>query len=144
MTYSVFTIGQVYLIRAEHDTDLIQFVTDFSQIKEIKTATFTALGALKTANLGFYNQTTHTYEEHFLDFPSELASCLGNISLKDGQPFVHAHAVLIDDHGTSFGGHLIAGSVFAAEIHLFDLKGAKLERAYDPLTDLSLWGVNQD
>jgi predicted DNA-binding protein with PD1-like motif len=144
MNHSSFTINQVYLIRAEHDSELIQFLTAFSKKQVISIATFTAIGALKNANLSFYNQSTHAYEEHSLTYPIELASCLGNISLKDGQPFVHAHAVLSDSKGNTFAGHLTSGIVFAAEIHIFDLTGPKLNRMYDPTTDLSLWSINSE
>jgi hypothetical protein len=64
---------------------------------------------------------------------------VGNISVKDGRPFVHAHAVLADKNGNTKAGHLLEGTVFAAEVYLRELKGAKLERKYDEVTGLSLW-----
>ena len=140
---SILTVCDTYLIRAEHNSDIIQFLTNFSRKKDINLATFTALGALKTAKLGFFNQQTHIYEEQFLDFPIELASCTGNVSLKEGKPFVHAHAVLSSEDGKTFGGHLVSGTVFAAEIHLFTLGGSQLERTYDEVTHLSLWNLNE-
>ncbi len=76
-----------------------------------------------------------------LDSPQEIASCVGNISVKDGRPFVHAHAVLADKNGNTKAGHLLEGVVFAAEVHLRELKGAKLERKYDKVTGLSLWDI---
>jgi predicted DNA-binding protein with PD1-like motif len=34
---------------------------------------------------------------------------------------------------------LLEGVVFAAEVHVCELRGAKLERKYDKVTGLSLW-----
>ncbi len=128
-------------MRAEHDSDLVQFVTELAETKRITVATFTAIGALKRAKLGFYDQEKHEYREITLDSPHEIASCVGNISVKDERPFVHAHAVLADKNGNVKAGHLLEGVVFAAEVHLRELKGAKLERKYDKVTGLSLWDI---
>jgi uncharacterized protein len=59
--------------------------------------------------------------------------------LKAGRPFVHAHAVLSDKNGRTMAGHLIEATVFAAEIHLIELKGMNLERELDEETGLFLW-----
>jgi hypothetical protein len=73
--------------------------------------------------------------------PQEVASCIGNISIKEGEPFVHAHAVLADQNGNTKAGHLIEGKVFAAEIHLTELIGEELVRKDDAVTGLSLWKI---
>jgi predicted DNA-binding protein with PD1-like motif len=141
--YTQFELGRNFLVRAEHNSDLIQFVTELAEKEGITAATFTAIGALKRAKLEFYDQKKHEYQEITLDSPHEIASCMGNISAKDGRPFVHAHAVLADKNGNTKAGHLLEGVVFAAEIHLRELKGAKLERKYDKVTGLSLWETEQ-
>jgi predicted DNA-binding protein with PD1-like motif len=96
---------------------------------------------LKSAKLGFYDQHKHEYSEHMLSAPQEIASCVGNISIKEGEPFVHAHVVLGDENGNVKAGHLLEGKVFAAEIHLFELLGEKIERENDAVTGLSLWDI---
>jgi len=143
MVYAKFDLGRNFLVRAEHDSNLVQFLTELAEKKGIITATFTAIGALKRAKLEFYDQEKHEYREITLDSPHEIASCVGNISVKDGRPFVHAHAVLADKNGNTKAGHLLEGVVFAAEVHLRELKGAKLARKYDKVTGLSLWEIEQ-
>jgi predicted DNA-binding protein with PD1-like motif len=143
MVYAKFDLGRNFLVRAEHNSDLVQFVTELAEKERIIVAAFTAIGALKRAKLEFYDQEKHEYQEITLDSPQEIASCIGNISVKDGKPFVHAHAVLADKNGNTKAGHLLEGVVFAAEVHLRELKGAKLERKYDKVTDLSLWETEQ-
>ncbi len=133
--------GRAFLVRAEHDSDMIKFIADFAKKQEITTATFTAIGALKSAKLGFYDQQKHEYSESTLSAPQEIASCVGNISIKEGEPFVHAHVVLGDENGNVKAGHLLEGKVFAAEIHLFELLGEKIERENDAVTGLSLWDI---
>jgi len=143
MVYAKFDLGRNFLVGAEHNSDLVQFVTELAEKEGIIVAAFTAIGALKRAKLEFYDQEKHEYQEITLDSPQEIASCIGNISVKDGKPFVHAHAVLADKNGNTKAGHLLEGVVFAAEIHLRELRGVKLERKYDKVTDLSLWETEQ-
>ena len=129
------------MVRLKCDADLIQSITELARSKGIEAGSFTAIGALKSARLGFYDQKSHEYREIGIDSACELASCTGNISLKDGVPFAHIHVVLADEAGNIKAGHLLKGVVFAAEVHLRQLEGPKLERKYDEVTRLSLWNV---
>jgi len=129
------------IVRLKHDADVVQSITELAKNKGIEAGSFTAIGALKRAKLGYYDQKNHEYREIRIDSPHEMASCVGNVSLKDGEPFIHAHVVLADEMGNTKAGHLLEGIVFAAEVHLRQLEGPKLERKYDELTGLSLWNM---
>ena len=102
-------------------------------------AVFTVVGAVKQVRLAYYDQARHEYQKIELNQPLEIASCFGNLSLKDGKPFAHLHAVLADEASKTYAGHLIKATVFAAELHLQELLGKKLEREYDQTTGLALW-----
>jgi len=141
MSYRKLDVGRIILVRVKHDSEIIKFVTELAKKNSIMTATFTAIGALKWAKLGFYDQEKHEYLESSLLAPQEIASCMGNISIKEGEPFVHAHAVLADQNGNTKAGHLLEGKVFAAEIHLTELIGEELVRKNDAVTGLSLWKI---
>ena len=134
-----YEIGSQIMMRVSHDADLIKQITDFAISRGIAAATFTCVGALKHAALGYYDQTGHEYRKIAIDSPHEIAVCVGNISIKDGAPFVHAHVVLSDDKADTKAGHLLAGTVFAAEVHITTLNGPVLQRGYDEVTGLSLW-----
>jgi predicted DNA-binding protein with PD1-like motif len=129
------------IVRLKQDVDLVQSMTELARNRGIEAGSFVAIGALKRARLGYYDQKNHEYREIKIDSPHEMASCVGNISLKDGKPFVHVHVVLADEKGNAMGGHLSEGIVFAAEVHLCQLEGLRLERKYDEATGLSLWNV---
>jgi predicted DNA-binding protein with PD1-like motif len=141
MSFAKFDVGRNLVVRAEHDSDLVEFLAELAKENGIMIATFTAIGALKYAKLGFYDQKTHEYSETLLLAPQEIAGCLGNISMKDGEPLVHAHAVLADRDGNTKAGHLLEGKVFAAEVHLIELLGTKLLRKNDAVTGLQLWDI---
>ena len=136
-----YNTGKELIMRLKHNTDIVQSIAEFARSKGVRAGNFTAIGALKRAELGYYDQRKHEYLKMRIDSPYELASCVGNVSLKDGEPFVHAHVVLSDEKGNTRAGHLLEGIVFAAEVHLSQLAGPKLERKYDEVTGLSLWNM---
>ncbi len=69
------------MVRLKHDADLVRSITELARSKGIEAGSFTAIGALKRARLGFYDQKNHEYREMKIDSPHEMASCVGNISL---------------------------------------------------------------
>lgn len=126
--------------RLPHGADLLEALTDLAHREGVKLAHIEALGAVKRARVGYFNQTKRVYGH--LDFPHamEILNLTGNVSLKDGEPFVHAHVTLADESGHAFGGHLVPGTIiFACEfvLHVFD--GEALERKSDKRTGLALW-----
>lgn len=66
---------------------------------------------------------------------------MGNISLKEGEPFVHANATLADSDSNTRGGHSLEGKVFAAEVHVTELIGIEIIRKNDAATGLWLWNL---
>jgi len=136
----VYDTGKVILERLPHGSDLLEAITDLARKNDVETGTVIAIGAVKRARIGFYDQITREYRERDIMEPMEITSCLGNISTKDGEIFVHAHVNLADREGQVVGGHLCPGTlIFAAECRISELRGDYLERGYDETTGLSLW-----
>jgi predicted DNA-binding protein with PD1-like motif len=131
--------GRSLLARMDHGAEIIGQITDIARDRKIKAAEISAIGALSRADLGFYDQDGQEYRVLALEEPVEIASCTGNISLLDGLPFVHAHAVLADSSGRALAGHLVRGTIFAAELFIQELPQADLHRSWDSPTGLKLW-----
>jgi len=131
---------QAFMGRLEKDEDLLNSLTEIVKEKEITTGFVKVIGAVQNAKIGFYNQETFEYQYKNIDREMEIVSCIGNISILDGEPFIHAHITLADEDGSCYGGHLAEGTtVFASEFFIQPLQGEKLERKYDEKTQLTLW-----
>ncbi|UCE29410.1 MAG: DNA-binding protein [Candidatus Bathyarchaeota archaeon] len=141
MPFAEFDLGKNLVVSADLDSDLVRFLAELAERRGITAAAFTAIGALKCAKLGFYDQEKREYQKITIGSPCEMASCIGNISTKNGKPFVHVHAVLANKDGNTKAGHLLEGVIFVAEIHLRELKGSRLERKHNETTNLSLWDM---
>jgi len=134
--------GRRFIGRFAFKSDLLASLTEFCKNEGITLGTFSIIGALTRAKLGYYRQDEKKYVECVnLEKKLEVTSCIGNISLKDSEVFVHAHVTLADHEGNCYGGHLMPGAeIFAAEYYIQELTGASLKRKHDPETGLSLWG----
>jgi hypothetical protein len=134
------SIGEVIWLKISYGEDLAEKISAFCSDQGIKSAYVSAIGALKRASIGYYDQKERKYVGKMIEKPLEIASFTGNVSLKDGKPFLHAHICLADEEGAVLGGHLNEGNIaFACECAIFCLKGKSLERKYDETTGLSLW-----
>ena len=133
--------GRIFIGRFKSKSDLLTSLTDFCKEKKVSLGVFSVIGALRNAKMGYYDQNAKKYTGCVsLDKKLEITSCVGNVSLKDGEIFIHAHITLADHDGKCYGGHLMPGSfIFAAEYYIKELTGSKLERKDDAETGLSLW-----
>lgn len=129
------------MARLTRESDLLEELTRMVTMLDIKAGTMQVIGAVSKLVLGYYHQDRREYET--LDLPGhwEIASGLGNISIRDGAPFVHVHIVGSGADGRAVGGHLVAGTiVFAAEAYVRALDGEPPVRTPDESTGLALWG----
>jgi uncharacterized protein len=131
-------IDSVYVIRLERGERIVESLTRFCRQKKIKAASFQGIGTCRRAELGFFQMRSCRY--NFRTFPQdfEITSLLGNVSLSQGRPFIHAHIVLGGSGYKAKTGHLKEAEVLATcEIVLVPMKGT-LPRKLDRASGLSL------
>ncbi len=135
--------GKIYMGKLAHWSDLLDEITSICNVHNIRLGRIEALGAVKKARLGFYDQEAQEYQFHDIDKHLEITNLIGNVSVKDGQPIVHAHITLADEDGNAYGGHLVPGTiVFACEIIIQSLEGPEFQRGFDDETGLPLWEMS--
>ncbi len=139
-----FKQGRCLLVRLDHGADIVKQISDLLDKEKIDVAAFFAIGALTEAEIAYYDQVSHEYKAISIKESVELVSCTGNVSLRDGRPFLHAHAALAFSDGKVVGGHLTSGLVFAAEAFIQELLGEPLVRVHDSITGLYLWDSRID
>jgi predicted DNA-binding protein with PD1-like motif len=84
-------------------------LTDLARREGIESAQITGLGGLSTALLAFGDPSMgeRVFKLVPVDQKSELVSLDGTVSLRNGQPSVHLHAVVALADGTTRGGHVL-------------------------------------
>jgi predicted DNA-binding protein with PD1-like motif len=136
MKYFVF--GPTYIIRLDAGEKIIESLKILCEQDKIGAGVLNGLGAVREAELGWFDREAKDYRTVRIHEPCEIVSLHGNISLLDGKPFLHCHIALGDKAFGVRGGHLREAVVSATcEITLtrfFD----ELERKKDDETGLYL------
>jgi len=132
--------GRAFVGRLATGTDLLAEIERFCAEQEIRAAWVSVVGAVSRAAFGYYEQDERRYLELSTDDHHEITSFTGNVSMRDGKPFLHAHAGFASRDGESVGGHLLPGCiVFVGEVTVREMSGVDLERVADEITGLALW-----
>ncbi len=132
--------GRAFAGRLATGSDLVEEIERFCLEREVTAAQVTVIGAVRRARYAYYEQGDHRYRELESDSHHEIVGFVGNVSLRDDKPFLHAHATFADADGATGGGHLLRGiEVFAAELMIRELGDVALIRLPDEETGLALW-----
>jgi len=133
-------LGRIFQFRVPPGEDLYEYLSAFCINRRIRFGAITAIGAVSKATIGYYDQKGKKYFKTVLQEELEIVSCNGNVSLKEGKPFLHLHIALSDTKLYTYGGHLFPGSVvFVAEATIQEFKGKPLVRNLDQAAGLPLW-----
>ena len=145
LNYVEFDENRNFIGRIPYGEDLYEYLTAFVQEKNIRTGQVSAIGAVTRAKVGFYDQHNHSYIEREFNKHLEIVSLTGNVSILDDKPFVHAHILVSDDEGSSYGGHLLKGTeVFLCEFIVKEfLPEKELVRNKDETTKLNIWEMEE-
>ena len=132
--------GRAFVGRLATGSDLVEEIERLCAEQGVVAAQVTVIGAVRRARYAYYEQDDHRYVELESATHHELVGFVGNVSLRDGRPFLHAHATFADVTGATTGGHILRGcEVFAAEVMIRELGDVALVRVHDAETGLALW-----
>jgi predicted DNA-binding protein with PD1-like motif len=119
--------------------ELATGLSQFAEEQRLSAASFEGLGGLSSVRLAWFSWDSKKYEPSVtLDEQVELLSLIGDVALRDGKPFVHAHAVISKKDGTAYGGHLLEARIRpTCEIVLTE-RPTPIEKVVDPESGLAL------
>ncbi len=98
--------GDRVQLRFESGENVAATLLEWLASENVGYATMTGLGAVSNATVSYWNSETREYEQHQLDEQMEVVSLVGNVSIKDAEPFTHIHVTLGRRDLSIVGGHL--------------------------------------
>lgn len=140
VVYNTIETKHLIMGKLSHGCDLLEELTGVCKKENIVLGTIEAIGAVQKARLGYYNQHEREYQFTEIKKHLEIASLMGNISVRDDKPMVHAHVTFSDDKSVCYAGHLATGTIiFACEFIIAVCEGPGFIRGQDEKTGLPLW-----
>jgi len=114
-----FVMGPTYVVRLDPGDKIVASLEALCRRDQVGMAVFEGIGAVSEAVVGHFDPGSDDVATLSILEPCEIVSLQGNVTVRDGRPFVHAHIALADRRFGVRGGHLKEAVVSAtAEIVL--------------------------
>ncbi len=133
--------GTKLVIRLDPGEELCGSLLDLAQRENVRLASVTALGASDDITLGVFDTRSKQYfKKRYNARNYELASVVGNLSRKDGEPYLHLHAVIgCPETEECHGGHLNAAVISATAEIVVDIIDGEAGRKFSDQVGLNLY-----
>ena len=135
---------RTFVLVCDRGDDPMEALTAAAKRFDLSAASLSGIGAFSAVTLGFFDRGRRDYARRVIREQVEVVSLVGNVALDQGEPRVHAHAVVARSDGSALGGHLLAGCVDPTLEVMMVESPATLRRKIDPATGLALIDVAWD
>jgi predicted DNA-binding protein with PD1-like motif len=127
--------GKALVVRLEQGEEVAECLVKACEEHKIRLGLVFGIGALSSATL-FASASDKRLEPKAkeLSEPLEIASASGNITVKEGKPYLHLHAVLGRADHCAVAGHLKRGVVsLTGEFFILELSGSVARKRNEAL-----------
>ncbi len=122
----------------EPGDEILGTIEEFARREAVRSAHFTALGAVEEAVLAYFDWETKEYEEIPVREQMEVAALVGDVASSEGDPAVHIHCVLSGRDGSAIAGHLLEARVRPTLELFLTAYPEELPKERDPASGLDL------
>jgi len=125
-------MAKIYSLKA--GSRIPEDILAIAKREELATARVEAIGGVEELRLAYFDRGTKRYEEHDFEEFLEVTGILGNVTLKDGKPFLHIHGTFGRRDLSTLAGHVMTAKVFPIlEVVITPTKNRALRRFDDDL-----------
>ena len=132
------------LVVLERGEEIFESIYKIIEKLDIQFAWINGIGAASNIVLGAYPSSTKEYIKKKFDGEFELASVMGNITTKEGNPFIHVHATISDEDCNAFAGHLFTATVSVTCELILNISEKEIIRKECNEIGLSLWDFSYE
>jgi predicted DNA-binding protein with PD1-like motif len=145
-------LGRRFVLAFERGDELMATVREFAERERLRAAEFTAIGAVESAKLAYFDVETRKYVELPDPGQSEVVSMNGRVTLPRGadpddppsERQLHVHCVLSRRDGSTIAGHVMEATIRPTlEVFIAESQ-AHLARREDPESGLPVISLGVD
>lgn len=132
--------NNVFVLSLDNHVEVAGALMAFCREKGILAGTVNGIGAISEATFRFLNPATKQYVDKTFREQMEVTGIIGNVSQKDGVPYLHLHVTASREDYSCIGGHLLCAMVSGAfELYVEAFPGEYIGRLPDNETGLNLY-----
>lgn len=131
--------GSVIALRLDKGDDITESVFKVAKAEGVKAAQVSGIGATDNFTVGVFDMAKKEYEKFVFNGNHEINALTGNITEKDGKPYIHLHITATGKDCKVVGGHLIKGVISLTGEIIITVIGGKITREYDATLGINRW-----
>ena len=132
--------GNKIVARMDKGEEICAKLLELAEAEDIRLASVSGIGASNDVTLGVFNSKKFVYESTRYTGDMEIVSCMGNVTQKDGEVYLHLHmAVANATKGVVYAGHLNDAKISLTGEFILRIIDGRVEREYSPEVGLNLF-----
>ena len=137
-------VGEKIFVSLQTGDLINKSLTEISVKENISNAWINGIGAIDSVEVGYMDVVNKKYQKRKFNDNYELLSLIGNITIKDGVPFVHTHITFSDTEYKVFGGHLFDAKITATGEIILTVADSKIDRQFNENVGIHTWCLSEN
>ena len=129
-------LTKTYILVFAKGDEVMSGLKEFAVKYQVKSAHFNAIGDASSVKFGWYDISKKMFKVMHLNEFAEITSLVGDITLYNGNPVVHAHISAATQDGILHGGHLLEAFISPTLQLMMTVEPASLFKKLDPETGI--------
>ena len=139
MKYEKFS-DKIFL-RLDPGDEICEAILFVAKKEGIGAASITGIGATDDFTVGVFDLNEKKYAEYRFDTNHEINALSGNLTRKDGKPYVHLHITCTGKNAKVVGGHLLRGVVSLTAEIIIGVAEAEINRVFNEALGINVWDL---
>lgn len=131
-------LGNKIVVRIDKGEEIVDALKTICKKLDIKLGSIVGIGATDKVTIGLLNTKTKKYQSKEFTGDHEIAPLVGNITMMNGEVYLHLHVTLCNVEHKAVGGHLTSAVVSAMFEGIIDIIEGQVTREYNDEVGLNL------
>ncbi|MCJ7698380.1 MAG: DNA-binding protein [Thermoplasmata archaeon] len=131
-------LGNKVVVRIDKGEEIVDALKTICKKLDIKLGSIVGIGATDKVKIGLLNTKTKKYQEKEFTGDHEIAPLVGNITILNGEVYLHLHVTICNVEHKAVGGHLTSAVVSATFEGIIDIIEGQVTREYNDEVGLNL------
>lgn len=130
------------IFRLDKGEEILDSIKQICKKENVKCGSISGIGATDKCSIGVYLLKSKEYKVKNICGDHEIVSCNGNVSMMNGEVYLHLHIALIDETNYMLGGHLSSCYISATFEGIIDIIPLDVTRIKDDKSGLNLLKID--
>jgi len=129
MNYKQFNNKIIFCI--DKGEEIIDCLKTICKKSDIKLGSVVGIGSTDKVTIGLLNTKTKKYQSKEFTGDHEITSLIGNITMMNGEVYLHLHLTLCNVEHKAIGGHLTSAIISATFEGIIEIMEGQITREYN-------------